>query len=58
MTKTIDIVGSQCFVNPGQAVILPLGTIAERSVVWNLEFWSLVFIWDLVFGAWNFHDVD
>jgi hypothetical protein len=24
--------------------------------VFNFEFWSLVFVWDLVFGAWNFHD--
>jgi hypothetical protein len=57
MTKTFDIVGSQSFANPGQAVILPLDTTAQRSVL-NFEFWSLGFIWDLVFDAWNFCDVD
>jgi hypothetical protein len=26
------------------------------QAVWNFEFESLEFIWDLVFGAWNLHD--
>ena len=26
-----------------------------RIVVWNFEFRSLGFVWDLDFGAWNFH---
>ena len=25
-------------------------------VVLNLEIWSLGFVWDMVFGVWNFHD--
>jgi hypothetical protein len=25
--------------------------------VLNFEFRSLVFVWDLVFGAWSFHDI-
>jgi hypothetical protein len=58
MTKTFALVGSHRLANPGQVVMMALGTTAERSVVWNFEFWSFVFVWDLVFGAWNFQDFD
>jgi len=29
--------------------------IKAGSFVWNFEFRTLEFVWDLVFGAWNFH---
>ena len=58
MTKTFVIVESHRFSNLGQVVMMPLGTTVERSVIWNFEFWLLVFVWDLVLGAWNFHDSD
>jgi hypothetical protein len=27
-------------------------------LVWDFSFWSLVFVWELLFGAWNFHDLN
>ncbi len=31
-----------------------LGQIEECSFVWNFEFSSLVFVWDLDFEVWDF----
>ena len=55
MTKTYTTVVSYCFVNPGLSVMVLLGINVDGSFVLNFEFESLGFIWNLVFGAWNFH---
>jgi hypothetical protein len=34
---------------------MPLDAMAGGSFVWIFEFGSLGFVWDLVFGAWNFN---
>jgi len=54
MTKTLTAVDSHNFTRPGLPVMIQLGTHVNGSFVWNFEFGSLEFIWDLVFGAWNF----
>jgi hypothetical protein len=36
--------------------MMPLGAMPDGSFVWIFEFGSLGFVWDLVFGAWNFRD--
>jgi len=56
MSKTSPSIASQCFANPGQLVMMPLGLTTNGALVWNFEFGSLGFVWFLVFGAWNFHD--
>jgi len=33
-----------------------IGCLAVILSVLNFEFRSLIFVWDLYFGAWNFHD--
>jgi hypothetical protein len=33
------------------------GIVVDGSFVWNFEFGLLEFGWDLIFGAWNFHDL-
>ena len=37
--------------------MLPLRTTVDGAYVLNFEFGLLGFVCDLVFGAWNFHDV-
>ena len=32
-----------------------IGNIALLLSVLNVDFWSLIFVWILHFGAWNFH---
>jgi hypothetical protein len=56
MTKTFTDVVSHRFANLGLPVMIPLSKTVDGSFVWNFEFGSLRFIWDLVFGAWNFHN--
>jgi hypothetical protein len=40
--------------NPVLPEMIVLVTIEDGSFVWYFEFGSLGFVWDLVFGAWNF----
>jgi hypothetical protein len=47
MTKTFTAVGPYRFAKLALAVILPSGTNAGESGVWNFEFGSLEFIWNL-----------
>jgi hypothetical protein len=54
MTKTFTSVFSDRFANPGPILMMVTGINADGSFVWNFEFRSLGFVWDLVFGAWNF----
>jgi hypothetical protein len=56
MTKTLTAVGPYRYGNLCPPVIMPFGTNAGGSGVWNFEFGSLEFVWNLGFGAWNFHD--
>jgi len=35
--------------------MMQLDSTVGRSMVWNFEFGSLGFVWNLVFDAWNFH---
>jgi len=56
MTKTLTIFVSDHRSNSSLVVMTALGTTAEKSLVLNFEFGLLEFIWNLVFGAWNFHD--
>ncbi|UCD79987.1 MAG: hypothetical protein JSW26_00715 [Desulfobacterales bacterium] len=56
MTKTFIPVLSPCFAYFGLPVMMPLDKTEEEFFVWNFEFGSLGFVWDLVIGAWNFHD--
>ena len=35
--------------------MIALDPTVVGSFAWNFEFRSLGFIWDLVFGVWNFH---
>ena len=66
MTETLAEAVSQYFGYSGPPLIMPLGPTvgslfgcpATSSVVSNFEFGSLVFIWDLFFGAWNFLGLD
>jgi len=45
MTKTFIPLVSHCFANPGLTEMMAFGTILDGPFVWNL-----------LFGAWNFHD--
>ena len=54
MTIRFTTVDSHNFANPGLPVMIPLGALVNGSFVWNFEFGSLGFGWDLGFGAWNF----
>ena len=56
MTKTFTAVGRYRFAKLAVPVIMPFGTNVDRSFVWNFEFGSLKFVWNLFFDAWNFHD--
>jgi len=56
ITKAFTIVVSHRFANPVLPVMIPQGTTVNGLLFWNFEFGSLGFVWDLVFGAWNFHD--
>ena len=57
MIKTFTVLVSHYITNPDPPVMMLLGTTVDGSFVLNFEFKSLGFIWDLVFGAWNFHDL-
>jgi len=37
--------------------MMPLDTTDEELLMGDFEFGSLGFIWDLVFGAWNFNNL-
>ncbi|UCD81563.1 MAG: hypothetical protein JSW26_09120, partial [Desulfobacterales bacterium] len=56
MTKTFPKIAARHDLKSGEPGIMPLGAMADGSSVWIFEFGSLGFVWDLVFGAWNFHD--
>jgi len=56
MTKTFSAVAPYRCINLCQPVIMPFGTNAGGSGVWNFEFGSLGFSCDLIFGAWNFNN--
>jgi len=53
MAKTFSTVVLPRYTNPDLPVMMPFGIIKEGLVVWNFEFGSLAFIWNLIFGAWN-----
>ena len=55
MTKTFTAVVPYRCTQLYPSVTLPFGSEVGVLPVWNFEFWSLEFVWDLVFGAWNFH---
>jgi len=55
MTKTFTTLLTRSFAKPGLSVMIQVGTTLAESFVWNFEFRSLEFVWDLDFGAWNFH---
>jgi len=55
MTKTFANIAAPRL-KTGKPGMMPLGAMANGSSVWIFEFGSLGFIWDLGFGAWNFHD--
>ena len=44
MNKTLTIVVSRLFLYLGLPVMMPLGTTAYGSFVWNFEFGSLGFV--------------
>jgi hypothetical protein len=56
MTKTFTTIISLAFTNPGLTLAMLLTTIAGESLFGDFGFGSFEFIWDLVFGAWNFRD--
>jgi hypothetical protein len=37
---------------------VPIRTADDESSVSKFEFGSLGFVWDLIFGAWDFPDFD
>jgi uncharacterized membrane protein len=51
MTKTFITVLLHRFANPGPPVMMLLSTSVISLYIWNFEFGSLGFVWDLVFGA-------
>jgi len=55
MTETFPTVASNSFANPNLPVIMPLSITVDGLFVWNFEFGSLGFVWDLFFGACDFH---
>jgi len=56
MTQTTPTAGSHRFEKRGLTIMTPRGIIAPGSIVWNFEFGSLGFVWDLIFGDWNLKD--
>jgi len=54
MTKTFTPVVLYRSVHLWLTVIVTLVATIDGSVILNFEFGSLGFIWDLIFGAWNF----
>jgi len=55
MTKTFAKIAARRDVKSGEPGIMPLDEMAGGYFVWIFEFGSLGFVWDLIFGAWNFH---
>ena len=53
MTKIFVAVVPYRFGNFDPPVVIPFGTKVRESCVWNFEFGSLEFVWNLVLGAWN-----
>ena len=56
MIKTFTAVEPYRCTNLCCQLEMPFGTNADGVCVLNFEFGSLGFVWNLVFGAWNFHD--
>jgi len=56
MTKTLSEVAPYRCLNLCQPVVMPFGTIAGGSGLWNFEFGSLEFSCDLILGAWYFNN--
>jgi len=54
MTKTFAKIAARRNVKSAEPAMMPLGAMADGFLVWIFEFRSLGFVWDLVFGAWNF----
>jgi hypothetical protein len=55
MTKTFARIAARRDGKSGEPGMMPLRAMTGGSFVWIFEFGSLEFVWDLVFGAWNFH---
>ena len=53
MTQTFTPALLYRFVYPVLPGVIPRCTDQDRIFVWNLEFRSLEFICNLLFGAWN-----
>jgi hypothetical protein len=58
MTKTFISAVLHRFVITDPPMMIPLAKIAWGLFVWNFEIGSLEFIWDLIFGVWNFRFYD
>jgi hypothetical protein len=56
VTKTFAKIAARHDVKSGEPGMMPADTMADGSFVWIFEFGLLGFVWDLVFGAWNFHN--
>jgi hypothetical protein len=56
MTKTFTTPVSHGLANPGEPKMISFGAIVDGPIAWVFEFGSLRFVWDLIIGAWNFHD--
>ncbi|MEJ2168564.1 MAG: hypothetical protein P8X90_23885 [Desulfobacterales bacterium] len=54
MTETFAKIAARRDVKSGEPGMMLLGAMAAGSFVWIFECGSLGFVWDLVFGAWNF----
>jgi hypothetical protein len=57
MTETLTALTLDRNTYPDQLMMMQIITNVYGSVVWNFEFPSLEFVWNLVFDAWNFHDL-
>jgi hypothetical protein len=56
MTETDITALSQRLAFPDLLIRMLLRITVDEPFVWNFEFGSLEFIWDLSFVAWNFYE--
>jgi hypothetical protein len=56
MSKTFHAIAYYRFIYPDHPVVMSIIIVTSGTLVWYFEFGSLVFICDLDFGAWKFHD--
>jgi len=54
MTKTFGQIAARHDVQSCGPWMIPLDAKADGFFVWIFEFGSLEFVWDLLFGAWDF----